>query len=43
MSDSEEYTVIAKGPEGGPVSSELARQDLTRKRLRILLSPWGED
>jgi uncharacterized protein (TIGR03435 family) len=36
--DSEEYTVIAKGPEGGPVPSELAQQELTRKRLRALLS-----
>lgn len=36
--DSEEYTVIAKGPEGGPVLSEAAQLELTRKRLQALLS-----
>jgi bla regulator protein BlaR1 len=36
--DSEEYTVIAKGPDGGPVPSEFAQQEVTRKRLRALLS-----
>jgi uncharacterized protein (TIGR03435 family) len=35
--DSEGYTVIAKGPEGSPVLSEAARLDLTRRRLRALL------
>ena len=36
--DSEQYTVIAKGPEGGPVLSGTAQQELTRKRLQALLS-----
>src|SRR5437870_2086744 len=36
-SDSEQYTVVAKAPEGGPVLSEAAQQELTRKRLRALL------
>jgi uncharacterized protein (TIGR03435 family) len=34
--DSEQYTVVAKGPRG-PVLSEAAQQELTRKRLRALL------
>ena len=34
--DSAQYTVIAKGP-GGPVLSEAAQQELTRKRLQALL------
>jgi uncharacterized protein (TIGR03435 family) len=36
--DSEEYTLIAKGPEGGPVLSEAAQRELMRKRLQALLS-----
>ena len=36
-SDSEQYTVVAKAPEGGPVLSEAAQQELTRKRLQALL------
>jgi bla regulator protein blaR1 len=36
--DSEEYTVIAKGPEGGPVLSGAAQLELTRNRLQALLS-----
>jgi bla regulator protein BlaR1 len=34
--DSEQYTVIAKGP-GGPVLPEAAQKELTRKRLQALL------
>ncbi len=36
--DSEEYTVIARGPEGGAVLSGGAQLELTRKRLQALLS-----
>jgi bla regulator protein BlaR1 len=36
--DSEEYTVIAKGPEGDPVLLEAARREVTRERLQALLS-----
>jgi uncharacterized protein (TIGR03435 family) len=36
--DSEQYTVVAKGPEGGPVLSEAARQEIARKRLQALLA-----
>ena len=36
--DSEEYTVIAKGPEGDPVLSEAAQAEVRRKRLQALLS-----
>jgi uncharacterized protein (TIGR03435 family) len=32
-----QYTVTAKAPEGGPVPSATAQQELTRKRLRTLL------
>jgi uncharacterized protein (TIGR03435 family) len=35
--DSEQYTVIAKGPEEDPVLSKAAQQELTRKRLQTLL------
>lgn len=35
--DSEQYTVVAKGPEGGAALSEAAQQELTRKRLQALL------
>jgi len=35
--DSEQLTVIAKAPEDGPVPSEAAQQELTRKRLQALL------
>jgi uncharacterized protein (TIGR03435 family) len=35
--DSEQYTVVAKGTEGGPVLSAAAQQELTRKRLQALL------
>ena len=34
--DSEEYTLVAKAPEG-PILSEAAQMDLTRKRLQALL------
>jgi uncharacterized protein (TIGR03435 family) len=34
--DSEQYSVIAKGP-GGPVLSESAQKELTHKRLQALL------
>src|SRR5260370_27948303 len=36
--DSEEYTVIARGPEGGPVLSGAAQLELTHKRLQALLT-----
>jgi uncharacterized protein (TIGR03435 family) len=35
--DSEQYTVIAKGPDSGPILSETSQHELTRKRLRALL------
>jgi len=37
-SDSEEYTVIAKHPEGGRVLAEAAQMALMRKRMQALLS-----
>src|SRR5258708_1427291 len=36
--DSEEYTVIAKGPEGGPPLSAAEQKALTLKRLQTLLA-----
>jgi uncharacterized protein (TIGR03435 family) len=36
--DAELYTVIAKGPEGGPVLTATAQQELGRKRLQALLA-----
>lgn len=36
--DSEEYTVVAKGPGGVPALSEAVQLELTRKRLQGLLS-----
>src|SRR5260370_17461782 len=36
--DSEQYTVIAKGPEGGPPLSAAEQKALTSKRLQALLS-----
>ncbi|SPE41750.1 conserved exported hypothetical protein [Candidatus Sulfopaludibacter sp. SbA3] len=36
--DSEEYTVNAKGPAGAPVLPKAAQLELTRTRLRTLLS-----
>ena len=36
--DSEQYTVIAKGPSGGTLLSEAAQHELTRERLQALLS-----
>ncbi len=36
--DSEEYTVIAKGPDGGPPLSAAEQKALTHKRLQALLS-----
>src|SRR5260370_17177399 len=36
--DSEQYTVIAKGPEGGPPLSAAEQKALTHKRLQALLS-----
>src|SRR5258708_6852416 len=36
--DSEQYTVIAKGPEGGPPLSAAEQKPLTSKRLQALLS-----
>ena len=35
--DSDEYTVIAKAPEAGPVPSKVPQQELTGERLRALL------
>src|SRR5713101_740883 len=36
--DSEQYTVIAKGPEGGPPLSAAEQKALTHKRLQALLA-----
>jgi bla regulator protein BlaR1 len=36
--DSDQYTVVAKGPEGGAVLPEAAQQELVRKRLQALLT-----
>lgn len=36
--ESEEYTVLAKGPEGGSALSEAEQRELARKRLQALLS-----
>jgi uncharacterized protein (TIGR03435 family) len=36
--DSEQYTVVAKAPDGGPAQSPAAQQELTRQRLRTLLA-----
>jgi uncharacterized protein (TIGR03435 family) len=35
--DSEQYSVIAKGPQGAPLLSEAVQQELTRRRLQTLL------
>jgi uncharacterized protein (TIGR03435 family) len=35
--DSESYTITAKGPERGPVPPEAKQQELTHKRLQALL------
>jgi uncharacterized protein (TIGR03435 family) len=36
--DSEQYTVVAKAPEGGPARSPAAQQELARQRLQTLLA-----